>query len=143
MQTALGAIEKDESVRVVVIAGNGPAFCAGHDLKQMRATPRKGDYDNLFALYLLRNLQRYTVTLEPASRHLVLESRRGVLPYALASHAAARDADADSRLRGCLQRGKEDARLRPVVGVAGLHQRDRATHRGPPSRTDAVGERVG
>jgi enoyl-CoA hydratase/carnithine racemase len=49
LQTALGAIEKDESVRVLVIAGNGPAFCAGHDLKQMRATPRKAYYDTLFA----------------------------------------------------------------------------------------------
>jgi len=49
LQTALAAIEKDESVRVVVIAGNGPAFCAGHDLKQMRATPRKAYYDQLFA----------------------------------------------------------------------------------------------
>jgi hypothetical protein len=54
------------------------------------------DYDNLFALYLLHNLQRYTVTLDPATQHLVLESRRGVLPYALASRAAARDAQADS-----------------------------------------------
>ncbi len=49
LQTALAAIEKDESVRIVVIAGNGPAFCAGHDLKQMRATPRKAYYDQLFA----------------------------------------------------------------------------------------------
>lgn len=49
LQSALDAIEKDESVRVVVIAGNGPAFCAGHDLKQMRATPRKEYYDKLFA----------------------------------------------------------------------------------------------
>src|SRR5690349_8154999 len=49
LQTALRAIEKDESVRVVVIAGSGPAFCAGHDLKQMRATPRKAYYDKLFA----------------------------------------------------------------------------------------------
>src|SRR5215510_10998271 len=49
LQTALGAIEKDQSVRVVVIAGSGPAFCAGHDLKQMRATPRRAYYDQLFA----------------------------------------------------------------------------------------------
>ncbi len=49
LQSALDSIEKDESVRVVVIAGNGPAFCAGHDLKQMRATPRKDYYDKLFA----------------------------------------------------------------------------------------------
>jgi enoyl-CoA hydratase/carnithine racemase len=49
LQTALGAIEKDESVRVLVIAGNGAAFCAGHDLKQMRAAPCKAYYDKLFA----------------------------------------------------------------------------------------------
>jgi len=31
------AIAEDVSVHVVVLAGNGPAFCAGHDLKEMRA----------------------------------------------------------------------------------------------------------
>ena len=49
LQSALDAIAKDESVRVVVIAGNGPAFCAGHDLKQMRSNPRKAYYQKLFA----------------------------------------------------------------------------------------------
>jgi enoyl-CoA hydratase/carnithine racemase len=49
LQSALEAIEHDTSVRVVVIAGSGPAFCAGHDLKQMRATPDKGYYERLFA----------------------------------------------------------------------------------------------
>lgn len=37
LDASLAAIKNDESVRVVVIAGNGPAFCAGHDLKEMRA----------------------------------------------------------------------------------------------------------
>ena len=50
LQTALEEIETDASVRVVVIAANGPAFCAGHDLKQMRANPRKEYYDDLFAM---------------------------------------------------------------------------------------------
>jgi enoyl-CoA hydratase/carnithine racemase len=49
LQSALETIGKDESVRVVVIAGSGTAFCAGHDLKQMRATPRKAYYQKLFA----------------------------------------------------------------------------------------------
>lgn len=49
LQSALEAIEQDATVRVVVIAGNGPAFCAGHDLKQMRATPTQAYYDKLFA----------------------------------------------------------------------------------------------
>ena len=37
LQAAIDAIARDESVRVVVIAGTGKAFCAGHDLKEMRA----------------------------------------------------------------------------------------------------------
>jgi enoyl-CoA hydratase/carnithine racemase len=49
LQSALDSIERDSSVRVVVIAGNGAAFCAGHDLKQMRANPKKAYYDKLFA----------------------------------------------------------------------------------------------
>jgi enoyl-CoA hydratase/carnithine racemase len=35
-RSALAGIAADESVRVVVIAGAGPAFCAGHDLKEIR-----------------------------------------------------------------------------------------------------------
>jgi len=35
MQTKLDALAKDEDIRVVVIRGNGPAFCAGHDLTEM------------------------------------------------------------------------------------------------------------
>ena len=49
LQSALDAVAEDKSVRVVVIAGSGPAFCAGHDLKQMRANPRKEYYRKLFA----------------------------------------------------------------------------------------------
>ena len=37
MIEALAAVDADPSVRVVVLAGAGPAFCAGHDLKEMRA----------------------------------------------------------------------------------------------------------
>jgi enoyl-CoA hydratase/carnithine racemase len=33
----LETIAGDTAVRVVVLAGNGPAFCAGHDLKEMRS----------------------------------------------------------------------------------------------------------
>ncbi|HLL27515.1 MAG TPA: enoyl-CoA hydratase [Xanthobacteraceae bacterium] len=33
----LAAIRDDRAVRAVIIAGNGPAFCAGHDLKEMTA----------------------------------------------------------------------------------------------------------
>ena len=35
--------------RVVVIAAAGPTFCAGHDLREMRASPGRADMEALFA----------------------------------------------------------------------------------------------
>ncbi|MEE1656980.1 enoyl-CoA hydratase [Microvirga sp. CF3062] len=49
LQAALDDLKQDEAVRCVVIAASGKAFCAGHDLKQMRANPRQDYYDALFA----------------------------------------------------------------------------------------------
>ena len=48
LQTALQAIANDDAVRVVVLAAEGRAFCAGHDLKQMRAAPGLDYYQALF-----------------------------------------------------------------------------------------------
>jgi len=49
LQTEIDAIAGDPSVRVVVIAANGPAFCAGHDLREVRGTPTRPAYEALFA----------------------------------------------------------------------------------------------
>jgi len=49
LQTELDAIARDDSVRVVVLAASGKAFCAGHDLKEMRADPSEAYYRRLFA----------------------------------------------------------------------------------------------
>ena len=35
--TAFSQAGNDPAVRVIVLAANGPAFCAGHDLKEMTA----------------------------------------------------------------------------------------------------------
>ena len=48
LQRELDAIAHDESVRVIVLAGEGKAFCAGHDLKEMRAAPSLDYYQGLF-----------------------------------------------------------------------------------------------
>lgn len=49
LQSELDALAADERVRVVVLAAQGKAFCAGHDLKEMRASPSIDRYQRLFA----------------------------------------------------------------------------------------------
>lgn len=48
LQRELDAVKTDEAVRVVVLSAAGKAFCAGHDLKQMRAQPSEEYYKKLF-----------------------------------------------------------------------------------------------
>lgn len=53
LMTALEAefakLAADRSIKAVVLAGAGPAFCAGHDLKEIRANPGRAFYEALFA----------------------------------------------------------------------------------------------
>ncbi len=49
LQAALDRVAADDTARVVVIAAAGKAFCAGHDLKEMRAEPSQAYYERLFA----------------------------------------------------------------------------------------------
>jgi enoyl-CoA hydratase/carnithine racemase len=46
----LGRAGQDPQTRVVVIAGAGPAFCAGHDLREIRADPCRETHQHIFAL---------------------------------------------------------------------------------------------
>ena len=51
LRTALAEAESDARARVVILAGAGPAFCAGHDLKELRSRNYDPAYvDELFAL---------------------------------------------------------------------------------------------
>ncbi len=47
---AVDEIARDDSVRVVVLAGEGRAFCAGHDLKEMRGNHELAFQQRLFRL---------------------------------------------------------------------------------------------
>jgi len=49
LQGQLDSIARDDAVRAVVIAARGKAFCAGHDLREMRAAPQLSSYQQLFA----------------------------------------------------------------------------------------------
>lgn len=48
LYATLDVLAGDPSVRVVVIGGAGKAFCAGHDLRQMKANPSLEYYQRLF-----------------------------------------------------------------------------------------------
>lgn len=49
LQSALDAIALDNSARVVVVSAQGKAFCAGHNLREMRARAEMAYYQKLFA----------------------------------------------------------------------------------------------
>ncbi|HZU88846.1 MAG TPA: enoyl-CoA hydratase [Stellaceae bacterium] len=46
---AVAEAGRDPQIRVLVVAGAGPAFCAGHDLRELRADPRRETYERVFA----------------------------------------------------------------------------------------------
>ena len=48
LQAALARIAADDRMHVVVLAAAGKAFCAGHDLKQMRGAPSLDYFQALF-----------------------------------------------------------------------------------------------
>ncbi len=60
LQAELDAVAANPQARVVVIAGQGKAFCAGHDLKQMRANSNQAYYEDLFARcsHMMMTIQR-------------------------------------------------------------------------------------
>jgi len=63
LQAEIDAIAGDETARAVVIAAEGKAFSAGHDLKEMRAEPSQAYYEALFAqcARMMLSLQRLPV----------------------------------------------------------------------------------
>jgi len=48
LQAELDQIKADPAVTVVIIAASGPGFCAGHDLKEVRALPSRQATEKLF-----------------------------------------------------------------------------------------------
>jgi enoyl-CoA hydratase/carnithine racemase len=49
LETELARIAREAAVKTVVIGGAGPAFCAGHDLREMRVQPGREAYQATFA----------------------------------------------------------------------------------------------
>jgi enoyl-CoA hydratase/carnithine racemase len=63
LQKVLDGLQEDPRARVVVIGGQGRAFCSGHDLKEMRADPSQAYYEALFAqcARLMMSIQKLPV----------------------------------------------------------------------------------
>ena len=63
LQHSLDQLAQDPNVRVVVLSAQGKAFCAGHDLREMRASPSLAYYQTLFhqCSRMMMTLQRLPV----------------------------------------------------------------------------------
>ncbi len=63
LQSAFDTVAADDGARVVVLAAQGKAFCAGHDLREMRTEPSLAYYETLFAqcTRMMLTLQRLPV----------------------------------------------------------------------------------
>ncbi|MFA9408472.1 MAG: enoyl-CoA hydratase [Candidatus Dadabacteria bacterium] len=44
----LSDISEDSSIKVIILSGAGKGFCAGHDMKDLRANPEKSFYEKTF-----------------------------------------------------------------------------------------------
>ena len=62
LQNTLDDIADDKTVKVVIIAAKGPVFCAGHDLKEMRANT---NYNFIHELFLQCSQMMLTMTQLP------------------------------------------------------------------------------
>ena len=49
LQKQLDLITEDQAIKALVIGGAGPAFCAGHDLKEIRNNNKREIFESLFA----------------------------------------------------------------------------------------------
>src|SRR5690348_5218412 len=54
LSAALAEIKDDANVRAVVLAANGPAFCAGHDLKELTARRADADGGRTYFAYIMK-----------------------------------------------------------------------------------------
>ncbi len=68
LQQALDDIANDDDIRVIIIAAQGKAFCAGHDLKQMRSSE-----DRSFHQALFERCSRVMITINQISKPVIAQ----------------------------------------------------------------------
>lgn len=67
LQSELEVLAKDDAVRVVILAGAGPAFCAGHDLKEIQSR----EYDRAYTTQLFDNCAELMKTIVRLSKPVI------------------------------------------------------------------------
>lgn len=70
---ALQQAESDQSVRVIILAANGPAFCAGHDLKQMTAGRANADNGHAYFTHVLSTCSAVMQSFVNHSKPIIAE----------------------------------------------------------------------
>ena len=73
LQTQLDEIAKDNSVKVVVLKGEGKAFCAGHDLKEMTAARSGPDGGKPYFLELFRTCTRMMLSIRDLPQPVIAQ----------------------------------------------------------------------
>src|SRR5436190_20665787 len=53
LSESFSALAKDRDIRAVILAANGPAFCAGHDLKELTSRRSDGDGGRAYFQYIM------------------------------------------------------------------------------------------
>jgi hypothetical protein len=87
------------------------------------------DYDNLYAMYLLYNLGKYSVIVNEATRLLEIEKSKAPMPYAKAAELAAASAKADSE--NYSRRGRFRPEGTPIEAPDNTHLYDYTHDAGP------------
>ena len=114
---AFVAIAQDTSVRAVVIAANGPAFCAGHDLKEL--TAHRGDSDHGRA-HFVRVMETCSALMQSIVRlpQPVIAAVQGVATAAGCQLVASCDLAVASSLAGFCTPGVDIGLFCSTPGVA-------------------------
>ncbi len=75
LQAAFDAAADDPAVRVVVLAGDGPAFCAGHDLKELTAARDSADGGRAYYTDIMGRCSRLMQTIVRHPRPVIADVR--------------------------------------------------------------------
>lgn len=75
LQDELDLCRDDKAVRVIVIAANGPAFCAGHDLKELNAAKAQADGGRAFLAGLMQQCSRLMQSIVLHPRPVIADVR--------------------------------------------------------------------